>query len=89
MLRLGMAVCMLLQELHGEAPDTPLVSPLIGYEQAAMPYAIIRGKNGRRHEVDFGDDAVRVEIHFSDEIVGFSSKRIRKPTRRSVGALPF
>ena len=54
-----------------------------------MPYAIIRGQNGRRHEVDFGDDAVRVEIHFSDEIVGFSSKRIRKPTRRSVGALPF
>ena len=34
-----------------------------------MPYAIIRGKNGRRHEVDFGDEAVRVEIHSSDEIV--------------------
>jgi hypothetical protein len=34
-----------------------------------MPYAIIRGQNGRRHEVDFGDDAVRVEIHSSDEIV--------------------
>ena len=33
-----------------------------------MPYAIIRGKNGRRHEVDFGD-AVRIEIHSSDEIV--------------------
>ena len=34
-----------------------------------MPYAIIRGKNGRRHEVDFGDDAVRVEIHSSEETV--------------------
>ena len=34
-----------------------------------MPYAIIRGQNGRRHEVDFGDDAVRVEIHSSEEIV--------------------
>jgi hypothetical protein len=34
-----------------------------------MPYAIIRGKNGRRHEVDFGDDAIRVEIHSSEEIV--------------------
>jgi hypothetical protein len=45
------------------------MSPLIGYDQAAMPYAIIRGKNGRRHEVDFGDDAVRVEIHSSEEIV--------------------
>jgi hypothetical protein len=34
-----------------------------------MPYAIIRGKNGRRHEVDFGDAPIRVEIHSSDEIV--------------------
>jgi hypothetical protein len=34
-----------------------------------MPYAIIRGKNGRRHEVDFGDAPVRVEIYSSDETV--------------------
>ena len=34
-----------------------------------MPYAIIRGKNGRRHEVDFGDDTIRVEIHSSEETV--------------------
>jgi hypothetical protein len=34
-----------------------------------MPYAIIRGKNGRRHEVDFGDEAVRVEIYSSEETV--------------------
>ena len=34
-----------------------------------MPYAIIRAKNGRRHEVDFGDEAVRVEIHSSEETV--------------------
>jgi hypothetical protein len=34
-----------------------------------MPYAIIRGKNGRRHEVDFGDAAVRVEIHSSEQTV--------------------
>ena len=37
-----------------------------------MPYAIIRGKNGRRHEVDFGDAAVRVEIHSSEETVEIS-----------------
>jgi hypothetical protein len=30
---------------------------------------IIRGKNGRRHEVDFGDDPVRVEIYSSEETV--------------------
>jgi hypothetical protein len=34
-----------------------------------MPHAIIRGKNGRRHEVDFHDEAVRVEIHSSEETV--------------------
>jgi hypothetical protein len=32
-----------------------------------MPYAIMRGKNGRRHEVDFGDAPIRVEIHSSEE----------------------
>ena len=34
-----------------------------------MTHAIIRGKNGRRHEVDFGDSPVRVEIHASEEMV--------------------
>ena len=34
-----------------------------------MPYASIRRKTGRRHEVDFGDEAVRVEIHSSEETV--------------------
>ena len=34
-----------------------------------MPHAIIRGKNGRRHEVDFGDESVRVEIYASEETV--------------------
>jgi hypothetical protein len=34
-----------------------------------MTHAIIRGKNGRRHEVDFGDAPVRVEVHASEETV--------------------
>ena len=34
-----------------------------------MTYAIIRGKSGRRHEVDFGDAPVRVEVHASKETV--------------------
>ena len=37
--------------------------------QTIMPHAIIRGKNGRRHEVDFGDAPVRVEIYASEETV--------------------
>jgi len=31
-----------------------------------MTSAIIRGRNGRRHEVDFGDSPVRVEVYASE-----------------------
>jgi len=34
-----------------------------------MPHAIIRGKNGRRHEVDFGNSPVRVEVYASEETI--------------------
>ena len=34
-----------------------------------MPHAIIRGANGWRHEVDFGDAPVRVDIYASEETV--------------------
>jgi hypothetical protein len=34
-----------------------------------MPHAIIRGANGRRHEVDFGDAPVCVQIYASGETV--------------------
>ena len=34
-----------------------------------MTYAIIRGNNGRRHEVDFGDSPVRVEVYASEATV--------------------
>ena len=34
-----------------------------------MPHAIIRGANGRRHEVDFGDAPVPVQIYASEETV--------------------
>jgi hypothetical protein len=43
--------------------------PLIAHKEAEMPHAIIRGRNGRRHEVDFGDEPVRVEIYASEETV--------------------
>jgi hypothetical protein len=38
-------------------------------EVLRMSHAIIRGKNGRRHEVDFGDDPIRVEVYASEETV--------------------
>lgn len=34
-----------------------------------MPHAIIRRENGRRHEVDFGNVPIRVEIYASEETV--------------------
>ncbi len=34
-----------------------------------MPHAIIRGANGRRHEVDFGNAPVRVEIYSGEKTV--------------------
>jgi hypothetical protein len=44
--------------------------PLIAHKEAEMPHAIIRRENGRRHEVEFGDSPVRVEIYASEETVG-------------------
>jgi hypothetical protein len=34
-----------------------------------MSHAIIRGKNGRRHEVDFGESPVRVEVYASEATI--------------------
>jgi hypothetical protein len=34
-----------------------------------MTHEIIRGQNGRRHEVDFGDAPIRVEVYASEETV--------------------
>lgn len=34
-----------------------------------MSHAIIRGKNWRRYQVDFGDTPLRVEIYSSDNTV--------------------
>ena len=34
-----------------------------------MSHAIIRGANGRRHEVDFDDVQIRVEVYSGEETV--------------------
>ena len=39
------------------------------YPRQPMSHAIIRGKSGRRHEVDFTEEPIRVEIHASEETV--------------------
>lgn len=37
-----------------------------------MSHVIIRGANGRRHEVDFGDDEIHVALHASAETIELS-----------------
>jgi hypothetical protein len=54
-----------------------------------MPHAIIRGKDGRRHEVDFGDDPVRVEIYSREETVEIFIGADFETLQRRVGASPF
>ena len=44
-----------------------------------MSHAIIRGKNGRRHEVDFGDAPIHGEVMVSD-VTGAATRRAAKPS---------
>jgi hypothetical protein len=37
--------------------------------ETVMTHAIIRGKNGRRYEVDFEDAPIRVEVYSSEETI--------------------
>lgn len=44
-----------------------------------MPHAIIRGNNGRRHEVDFDDAPIRVEVHASEQVIEISIEASEDP----------
>lgn len=49
-----------------------------------MAHAIIRGKNGRRYEVEFDDAPVRVEVYASEETPSrFLWRQILKRTRKN------
>ena len=41
-----------------------------------MNFAIIRGRNGRRHEVDFGDAAIEVDVTIGSETVQITVEAI-------------
>ena len=45
-----------------------------------MAHAIIRGANGRRHEVDFEDVGITAEVFFSDEAVEIAVEAPEDPT---------
>jgi hypothetical protein len=60
---------------------------LIPHKEAEM--AIIRRADGRRHEVDFGDAPVRVEIYANEETVDIFIEADFDTLRRNVGASPF
>jgi hypothetical protein len=42
-----------------------------------VSFAIIRGSNGRRHEVDFGDAEIEVDIAVGSETVQITVEAIR------------
>jgi hypothetical protein len=42
-----------------------------------VSFAIIRGSNGRRHEVDFGDAEIEVDVAIGSEIVQITIEAIR------------
>ena len=44
-----------------------------------MAHAIIRGANGRRHEVDFDDVEITVEVFFGDEAVEIAVEASQEP----------
>ncbi len=52
-----------------------------------MAYAIIRGKSGRRHEVDFGSSPLHVEVHASEETVEILLRPTLTRFRSTDGAL--
>lgn len=41
-----------------------------------MTFAIIRGRDGRRHEVDFGDAAIEVDVAIGSETVQITVEAI-------------
>jgi hypothetical protein len=42
-----------------------------------VSFAIIRGSNGRRHEVDFGDAEIEVDVATGSETVQITIEAIR------------
>jgi formate-dependent nitrite reductase cytochrome c552 subunit len=55
-----------------------------------MAHVIIRGANGRRHEVDFEDADITVELHASEdhvELVIEASDMMRRHRTRSASRL--
>jgi hypothetical protein len=53
-----------------------------------MTHAIIRGNNGRRHEVDFGDSPVRVEVYASEATIEIFVRQILTRFPRIVAISP-
>ena len=57
-----------------------------------MTHAIMRGKNGRRYEVDLGDSPIRVEIHAALDckiIATPVAPSPREPHRRAETSIAF
>src|SRR4051794_35269466 len=62
----------------------------VEFGRSAMSFAIIRGGNGRRHEVDFGDDPVRLDVSIGEATVQITggdgrSRPVRSAPLRDAG----
>ena len=53
-----------------------------------MSFAIIRGSNGRRHEVDFGNAEIEVDVAIGNETVQITVEAVDDLARPTNGALP-
>ena len=47
-----------------------------------MVFAILRGKSGRRHDVNFGDAPVEVDVAVGDKVVQITVEATRDMTAR-------
>ena len=57
-----------------------------------MSFVIIRGGNGRRHEVDFGDDPIQVDVTASTQTVHITVEAFSDgvaPERRRFATIAF
>ena len=54
-----------------------------------MPHAIIRGGDGRRHEVDFEDGEIRIEVYSAMRQSRSSSKQSTTSRFRTAAGLRF
>jgi hypothetical protein len=55
--------------MRGRGPSNATLHGYCGLEGVNMAHAILRGANGRRHEVDFGDAEVTIGLYAGETTI--------------------